>query len=140
MRTVCGGCDRSDQLYSDRHGTFCHRCGPGVPVRSTFVFERKLSMTPEVLNVVVLSTGHVSEQTSVMLRRPVSEWPCSGGPYGDVGWFVYCHEDQGDPSNMRDFIPDDLFAAMTYARTAGHSYILFDRDAPKIEDLETFDW
>lgn len=31
----CVKCKQSDELYTDKHGTFCRRCGPSVPVEST---------------------------------------------------------------------------------------------------------
>ena len=38
LDVICRGCKRNDSLYTDSHGTFCSRCGPGVPMMSGVFF------------------------------------------------------------------------------------------------------
>lgn len=33
MMGVCTGCNSSEHLYADKHGTFCRECGPGARVK-----------------------------------------------------------------------------------------------------------
>lgn len=93
----------------------------------------------EVRTFVVVSTAHLTRQTARFLDdTPAREWPCTGGPYGDYGWFVYAHEENGESSS--DCIPDDLFGVMTWGRNRGFHYILFDCDGDLVADLPNYDW
>lgn len=91
---------------------------------------------PNLRNFLDLSTAHLSPSTREWLDRiaedqnNLSHW-VAPTPYG---WFLYCDEENAD-----DSIPADLFACMTYARTNGADYILFDRDADQLTDLPTFE-
>lgn len=93
----------------------------------------------EIQRFAVISTGHVSEETSKSLRdTPVEDWPFLGGPYGDYGWFFYAHDENGGTG--KDAIPDDLFAVMTWARELGCSYLLLDCDGDTVDELPHYDW
>lgn len=95
--------------------------------------------TPEICQFAIISTWHLSEATAKRLDdTPAAEWPCRGGPYCYYGWFVYAHEE--NLGNGDDAIPNDLFAAMTWARKHGFEYILFDCDADTVEGLTTYNW
>lgn len=95
--------------------------------------------TPEVHQFIVISTSHLSEATANRLdNTPASIWPWHGGPFSYYGWFVYAHKENLGSDD--DAIPDDLFAAMTWARNQGFEYLLFDRDADIVEGLATYDW
>jgi hypothetical protein len=95
----------------------------------------------EIRKLLILSTGHVSKETADLLNGHNSTWPCVGGPYSEHGWFVYCHEEQGSLEVPRDFIPDDLFAVMTYAREKhGAHNVLLDCDGDRVDDLPYYEW
>lgn len=95
--------------------------------------------SPDIRHFVVVSTAHLTARTARYLENTaVGEWPCVGGPYGDYGWFVYAHEENGHAG--LDLIPDDLFGVMTWARGEGAAYILFDSDGDTIDGLPSHDW
>lgn len=88
---------------------------------------------PEILNMLVLSTGHISWATAEILNKDPMTWPVSGGtsPYG---WFLYAHDE------VDDSCPEDLAAAYVFARSHGCSYIHFDCDGPTVEELPSYAW
>jgi hypothetical protein len=95
--------------------------------------------TFETRRFVVISTAHVAETTAKRLdNTPAKEWPCLGGPYGEYGWFLYAHDENSGVG--KDAIPAELFDVMTWARTQGCDYILFDCDADQIDRLPAFNW
>lgn len=95
--------------------------------------------TLDVRRFVVISTGHVTEETQKLLDgSPAAEWPCLGGPYGEYGWFFYVHDENSGVE--ADKIPDDLFALMTWAHQQRCDYLLLDCDGDTIEDLPHYDW
>lgn len=90
----------------------------------------------EIRKILVLSTAHVREETGRMLDNTDHElWPVSGGPYGDVGWFVYAHDEDVDGN-----IPEEMMAVFEFARANGCDNVLFDCDAEVIDDLSHWDW
>lgn len=92
----------------------------------------------EKRTILILSTAHLSAATAALLTtKDVKNWPCVGGPYGQHGWFVYAHDENGEG---KDYIPEDLFAVMQYAKTQGCHNILFDCDSDPIEQLPKFSW
>lgn len=98
-----------------------------------------LSRPLETHTFVVISTGHVSQDTARMLEQtPSIDWPCVGGRYSQYGWFIYAHDVKEFVGTGR--IPDDLFAVMTWARNQGLEYLLLDCDGDQIEGLPAFDW
>lgn len=93
-------------------------------------------MTVEHRRLIVVSTAHVSKATADTLNNsPASQWPCLGGPYGDYGWFFFCHEENDGT------IPAELFDVMVWARKNHRTdNILLDCDADPVEGLPVFDW
>lgn len=90
----------------------------------------------EKRNLLILSTAHVTKKTAAELNStPCRDWPVMGGPYGDVGWFFYCHE-----TNEDGRIPAELFSVMQFARSQGCINILFDMDADRVDELPSWDW
>lgn len=81
----------------------------------------------------------MTEKTAKFLdNTPVPDWPCAGGRYAGYGWFFDAHEENTGPGV--DLIPDDLFAAMTWARKKGFEYLLLDCDGGEVEGLPRYDW
>ena len=94
-----------------------------------------------IIKMLELSTAHVTKQTAEQLDEL-----CSNRNYDDVivygkgeyGWIVYGYPsaDYDPPENT----PADLQDVITLARERGCYWIMFDRDADKIEDLKTYEW
>lgn len=106
--------------------------------------------TPSALEfrkALVLSTAHVSSATADLLDAAgVSDWPGTGGHYGEYGWFFYCPRkldeigENGKPVVADDeSIPDDLKAVMQFALNHGCDNLLLDRDAETTDELPAFE-
>lgn len=101
-------------------------------------------MTVEVQRLMVLSMGHIEQDTDMWLQTALSSLdqgmgtsPIAGGPYVGFGWFIYCPElTVAKP----DSVPDDLWAAMTFARTNQCNYLLLDRDGDYTDELTQYEW
>ena len=97
----------------------------------------------EIHKMLVLSTMHVSQSTAELLDigcPSIHNGHCADGigyPKGDYGWFVYVPEEPEQDSD----IPADLLAVVVaFARAQACNWVMFDRDADKIDDLPVFDW
>lgn len=91
----------------------------------------------EFRRLIVISTGHVREETARLLdATPSGQWPCLGGRYGEYGWFVYAY----DENSGADAVPEDLFAVMIWARKQGCDHVLLDCDGNIVDELPHFDW
>ena len=81
-----------------------------------------------------LSTAHLSDEDRALLDacagHDTGEVLCARTPYG---WFVFASEERPE-------ISDTLWGLFQAARGQGCEYLLFDRDAPMLEDLATFEW
>jgi len=89
---------------------------------------------PNLRNFMDLSTAHLKPSTREWLERVSSDQGNLSHWVAPYGWFLYCDEENGD-----DSIPSDAFACMTYARQHGADYILFDRDADQLTDLDVYE-
>ena len=76
--------------------------------------------------LLALSTAHLRQETFDCID--VLDYP------NEFGTFVYV----GEPENSSEL--PDLNAVLTWARAAGIAWLKFDRDAPEIPELETFEW
>jgi len=80
--------------------------------------------------MLVLSTAHLTEDTGNSFL-PFWSGPC--WVKGEYGWFVYVTEDvESEPS--------DLIQCFAEARRRECCWIMFERDAPEIEELPTYEW
>lgn len=86
----------------------------------------------EITNMLVLSTGHITDDTADYLEHPEGTEIISYRK-GDYGWFVNV-EDDLDDEKMEDQ-PADLVACKRLARQNGCNWIMFDRDGPAEKDL-----
>lgn len=89
----------------------------------------------EIQKVLVLSTAHVSYETSRKLDAgevslPVARW--------EYGWFVWVDEAAGDDSLQN--VPADLEATLAFAKHLGCEWVRFDADGHEIEELPRFEW
>lgn len=100
---------------------------------------------PTIRPFLDISTAHVSLETRDWLNARGQETaqhslntteahPTQWVGFTPYGWFVFAPDEDGSGE-----IPADLFAVMTYARSRGADYIMFDRDAPTVEDLPLFE-
>jgi len=88
-------------------------------------------MTHNIMQMIVLSTGHLDWSTVQLLEHtPIlsERYPVMGAPI-PYGFLVYAHDDD-DPG-----IPRDLWACCVYARKQGCDYIRFDAEEDICDDL-----
>ncbi|AHE53703.1 hypothetical protein NX02_09915 [Sphingomonas sanxanigenens DSM 19645 = NX02] len=89
---------------------------------------------------LVISTSHIRPATGDLLDQwapMIPETRPLGVAEASYGWFVLTDPLYG---TEREMIPGELWAAITFARTQGCRWLLLDRDADIVADLETFDW
>jgi hypothetical protein len=92
----------------------------------------------EKREILVLSTGHITKATAELLDGlPANQYPSTGGPYGDYGYFLYAYDADHE---YDDTMPDDLKAVLTFARAHGCVNVLLDCDADTVDGLPVFDW
>lgn len=90
----------------------------------------------EVQKLAIISTSHISEQTSNWLDRRFDEDPGPNGGRTPFGYFLYVPSED----NCIDTYPQDLLNVFAFARSHGIYYLYLDRDGEPVDDLETFDW
>jgi transcriptional regulator with XRE-family HTH domain len=113
--------------------------------------EGENGMSLEIVKTIVLSTNHVSLDTAKWLDGH-TEKGIVVYQKGEVGWLIPLWEnlineiveDKSNPKstrypNRRD-VPDDLLNVLKFAEEHGCKWIMFDRDADLVDDLEEFDW
>lgn len=81
--------------------------------------------------MLVLSTAHLTDATCNTYLATDGVFACLKQDYG---WFVHVADDA--PADL----PTDLEACFHLARSQGCDWIMFDRDAPAIEQLPEFVW
>jgi len=101
---------------------------------------------PTLTPVLIVSTAHISRETANLLqdwgemaagarsispRPPRPPLPMASHTHG---WWIYCDEEPGED------LPADLITLMVMARALGAEYVNLDADAPKIEELPTYEW
>lgn len=86
------------------------------------------------MKVVVLSTGHLREETMVALvnSRPDSDFVYTV-PMPDGGVMVFT-------DSVGEDEPEELLAAVEWAEGRGYDWVRFDRDGDTVESLELFEW
>lgn len=105
----------------------------------------KMKMKIPIEISLVLSTGHVSAETA----RTLDYWAGNNAGAtktplhpvfnkGAYGWWVYVGEDDAGPDGAD--LPADLRACLALARQIKCEWIMFDRDAPAIDRLPTYEW
>lgn len=86
-------------------------------------------MTYEIDKVLVLSTGHLTQETMM--------WVDSAWYANENGAFLYVSP------NADLFLkdePEDLKAPKELARRLDCRWIKFDRDGPQLDDLPFYEW
>lgn len=87
-----------------------------------------------------ISTHHVLPSTGDLLdawaQLPPDQRPLRIADTG-YGWFVRTDAGVQVPTAQ---VPSDLVAALSFARAHGFRYLLLDRDADELDELDHFDW
>ncbi|MGN0485535.1 MAG: hypothetical protein ACI4HI_18505 [Lachnospiraceae bacterium] len=95
---------------------------------------KKDAETLEIANVLTLSTGHVTRETSKLLDNDaVGVVVYTKGEYG---WFILTC----DWKEFEDSIPEDLKKCIDYAAKIGCDLICLDPDGAVIKELPTYKW
>ncbi|PJG47244.1 hypothetical protein CAF53_02560 [Sphingobium sp. LB126] len=94
----------------------------------------------ETSRLLVLSTFHLRQTTAAALEIAAKLPPEARLlTIGDTGWGFLAITPPTDRLAQID-IPADLRSALTFASVRGCQGLLFDRDAPAVDTLATFDW
>lgn len=88
-------------------------------------------MKHDIQTVLRLSTAHVTQETCDLACSNAIPAALTAGY--EEGFFCYVHDSLED-------IPEDLVTCIEYARKLGCTWLGFDRDAPKYNDLPFYDW
>ena len=86
----------------------------------------------EILKVLVLSTGHISEKTSNWLTK-------MGYAEDEYGFWLPCVCFGLSEAEVA-YMPEDLRGIMRLAESKECQYVRLDCDAGYIDDLEKFVW
>ena len=91
-------------------------------------------MDQEIQKVLVLSTGHVTQETAEALEaRSV---PNMVVPY-EHGFFIWV---PSTASDVDDGVPGELKFLLGYARGVGCDWLRLDSDGPERDDLAKWEW
>ena len=96
----------------------------------------KESAKENIESALVLSTAHITEQTSALLTSDAIDG-LAVYPKGEYGFFVYVPEESSE--DISD-CPKDLMACIEAAKERGCEWLMLDRDAETLEALPTYDW
>lgn len=87
-------------------------------------------MTNEIAKMLVLSTGHLTEDACNRYLDDVDAYR-----KGEYGWFVYAPGFQ-----HFDDVPLSLLDCLGYAQDLGCDWIMFDCDGPSVDGLTYYEW
>ncbi len=83
-----------------------------------------------------LSTAHLQPEDRLFLEFSANPGSLAGvaAMAGTYGWFVYAHDER-----CCEGISDVLWTILERTRALGCAYVLFDADAPILDDLPVFE-
>jgi hypothetical protein len=90
-----------------------------------------------IRTVLDLSTAHLPEPLGshgLADEDGVIAYPL---PYG---WLMWVPPDPDEHAADHPDLPPDVLTIQRYARRLGCDYVLFDRDAERVDDLPTWNW
>lgn len=92
--------------------------------------------TMPIRSFLDLSTAHLSQEDRLFLEFSANPGSLDGlaAMAGTYSWFVYAHDER-----CCEGISDALWAIFQRARALGCGYVLFDADAPIVDDLPVFE-
>lgn len=89
----------------------------------------------EIANMLVLSTGHLTEKVGTTIGRANYN---SIYEKGDHGYFVWVPGN--DSEACMGSMPVCLHECIMFARGKGCQWIMFDQDGDRVEGLQFYDW
>lgn len=100
--------------------------------------------TPEIDNIMTISTSHVDKKTADLLddyvdtfsEGEVPEVPLTVVEKAGYGWII-CVTGTEDMANK---LPKPLSDCLKYADTHGCAWLAIDTDGPTVDDLPTYEW
>lgn len=124
------GCeDHADMVYSAEAACKCRECNYMATV-GVFMGEPPEIKLPEE-RMAVLSTAHLSEEAGTSINDLIDN-------LGLIGM----HREEGAlASTTNTETPHaSLNICLSTARKQGYDWVLFDRDAPLVDGLPTYEW
>ena len=103
----------------------------------------------EISKVLTISTGHIREETAVMLERVAERYTDLDVPVvykkGEYGYIVHISEDSfstedGEAVCGHEDVPADLRNCMLLAYRNGCDWLCLDRDGALLKNLPVFEW
>jgi hypothetical protein len=126
------------------------RVGPRLATKE----RRREDFEPQIEQVLVLSTAHLSKAEADRLdrvypERMVKEYKAIAQAERklktilsfqiDYGWLVYARYDEGMQAEMANEMPV-LAEVLRFAQGLGVTWVRFDADALTVAGLDVFDW
>jgi hypothetical protein len=90
---------------------------------------------PDIRTFLDLSTAHLPEHICDRLGAV----PGVIAHETVYGWLMWVPDNPADPDERAE-VPDVVATIQCFARAAGCDYVLFDRDADRMDALPTWDW
>jgi hypothetical protein len=96
---------------------------------------------PEVNRYAVVSTGMMTHADMHKMKFDAKGLDPEGPIIIDyeIGFFVYAWHEDEITDNFKKYSPQ-VQQIMEEAHKQGITYVMFDRDGPKIEGLNVYDW
>ena len=94
----------------------------------------------EISKMITMSTGHISEETSKILRDINNTLPISVYDKTGFGWFIYLPIDKTEDARILKELPKDLAMIFMFARHHMFDVICLDCDGNDIDELPIYDW
>lgn len=89
--------------------------------------------------MLTISTSHVRSRTSQGLDR--GHYDLIVYSHADNGWLIFAGtKESGFAWDNAAELPDELRDSLKFAAESGCEWLLLDRDATEVVDLETFKW
>jgi hypothetical protein len=99
--------------------------------------------TPEIRQMLVLSTSHLPEQYGSVFRG-VNPLGSADGVIAHkltYGFLMWVPDDPVESSGaMTEEVPPEILAVQIYARSLRCDYVMFDSDGDTVDDLPTWEW
>ena len=96
----------------------------------------------EIAKMLVLSTAHIKEETSLLLEREPNENRLGLSVYekAEFGFWIYVPENLQEHFLDKEHLPADLWQCLELAHKNDCRWLCLDCDGPVEEELETYEW
>jgi hypothetical protein len=91
----------------------------------------------EGYKLLALSTGHLTEAVSKLLTAAPEDAGVLVAPF-EYGFFVSAKLAPDPENGPAEYA--SLWAVCAFARAQGYQYVLLDRDAEVVPELEAYEW